>query len=248
MTTADCSVAECPGVPFLEHPLSLCRRHAIQVAQHVTDALYARALVGSIPEVIAEQDADSLIEGATIADPAVWKQSTHPSVVYFLTNGSRVKIGTSTNLRARVAALSLRRGDALLVLDGGHGLEGALHQVFQRDRVGNTEWFTLSPLLESFITSKRNEGEAQPALAAQEVQRPAVQYFPGPDPRRQQVFDIVAKAGPDGIGPAAIGDALSRLHPGVKPPHPDVIARWLGADPRIYKPRTGRYALRPNQD
>lgn len=67
------------------------------------------------------------------------------------------------------------------------------------------------------------------------------------DPRRQHVFDIVAKAGPDGIGPAAILDAITRLHPGVKPPHPDVIARWLGADPRIYKPRTGRYAIRPDQ-
>lgn len=67
------------------------------------------------------------------------------------------------------------------------------------------------------------------------------------DPRRQYVFDIVAKSGPDGIGPAAIGDALTRLHPSIKPPHPDVIARWLGADPRIHKPRTGRYAIRPDQ-
>jgi hypothetical protein len=67
------------------------------------------------------------------------------------------------------------------------------------------------------------------------------------DPRRQYVFDIVAKSGPDGIGPAAILDAITQLHPGIKPPHPDVIARWLNADPRIHKPRTGRYAIRPDQ-
>lgn len=67
----------------------------------------------------------------------------------------------------------------------------------------------------------------------------------GEDPRRQFVFDIVAKAGPDGIGPAAIIDVLARQHPTTKPPHPDVIARWLNADPRVHKPRTGRYAIRP---
>lgn len=69
----------------------------------------------------------------------------------------------------------------------------------------------------------------------------------GKDPRRQQVYDIVAKAGPGGIGPAAIVDILTRQNPGVDPPHPDVIARWLGADPRIHKPRHGRYAVRPDQ-
>lgn len=69
----------------------------------------------------------------------------------------------------------------------------------------------------------------------------------GEDPRRQFVFDIVAKAGPDGIGPAAIIDAVKQLHPEVTPPNPDVIARWLNADPRIHRPRHGRYALRPDQ-
>ncbi|MFJ2630862.1 hypothetical protein ACIO6U_02710 [Streptomyces sp. NPDC087422] len=68
-----------------------------------------------------------------------------------------------------------------------------------------------------------------------------------PDPRRQMVYDIVAGSGPEGIGPAAIIDALTRLHPGTEAPHPDVITRWLGADPRIHKPRHGRYAVRPDQ-
>jgi hypothetical protein len=76
---------------------------------------------------------------------------------------------------------------------------------------------------------------------------PAVDNADGSDQRREWVFDIVAKAGPDGIGPAAIIDVLSRQHPTTKPPHPDVNARWLNADPRIHKPRTGRYALRPDQ-
>lgn len=245
MTSTTCSVSDCPEGPFLEHPLTLCKRHAVQVAQGVTDVLYARALVGSIPQVIAEQDTSGLIEGSTIADPAVWKQNSHHPVVYFLANGERVKIGTSTTLRARVAALSLRRGDAILVLNGDHNLEGALHQAFLRDRVGNTEWFTFSPTLRSFITSKRDEGEPLIEGSSSSIRRP--DRFGGADPRRQLVFDIVAKTGPDGIGPAAIVDILTRQHPHVTPPNPDVIARWLGADDRIHKPRHGRYAVRPDQ-
>lgn len=70
----------------------------------------------------------------------------------------------------------------------------------------------------------------------------------GTDPRRQMVFDIVAGAGPNGIGPQAILDVLARKYPAVDAPHPDVIARWLSADPRIHKPRHGRYAVRPDQN
>lgn len=78
-------------------------------------------------------------------------------------------------------------------------------------------------------------------------QPPANPSPDSPDPRKQIVFDVVAQAGPNGIGPAAILDILGRQHPGLKAPHPDVIARWLGADPRIHKPKNGRYALRPDQ-
>jgi hypothetical protein len=67
------------------------------------------------------------------------------------------------------------------------------------------------------------------------------------DPRRELVFEIVTKAGPDGIGPEAIRDAIGRLHPDVEVPHAATIGRWLGADPRVHKPRFGRYAVRPDQ-
>jgi hypothetical protein len=67
------------------------------------------------------------------------------------------------------------------------------------------------------------------------------------DPRRELVFEIVAKSGPSGIGPEAIRDAIRRLHPGVKVPHAATIGRWLGADPRVHQPKFGRYALRPDQ-
>jgi len=69
----------------------------------------------------------------------------------------------------------------------------------------------------------------------------------GGDPRQALVFEIVAKSGPDGIGPEAIRDAIRRLHPSVEVPHAATIGRWLSADPRVHKPKFGRYAVRPDQ-
>jgi hypothetical protein len=76
---------------------------------------------------------------------------------------------------------------------------------------------------------------------------PASQQAEGKDPRQELVYEIVARSGPDGIGPEAIRDAISRLYPGVEVPHAATIGRWLGADPRIHKPKFGRYALRPEE-
>lgn len=65
------------------------------------------------------------------------------------------------------------------------------------------------------------------------------------DPRKAIAFEIVLKAGPDGIGPEAIRDIFRRLHPKHEPPHAATLGRWLDADTRIHKPAYGRYAVRP---
>ncbi|MFJ6066559.1 hypothetical protein ACIQHU_26385 [Streptomyces tendae] len=79
----------------------------------------------------------------------------------------------------------------------------------------------------------------QPAAAEQDGDK---------DPRQELVFEIVAKAGPAGIGPEAIRDAIRRLHPTVGVPHAATIGRWLAADPRVHKPSYGRYAVRPTEN
>ncbi|MGW2742353.1 hypothetical protein [Streptomyces sp. NPDC001450] len=67
----------------------------------------------------------------------------------------------------------------------------------------------------------------------------------GDDPRKAIVFEIVRGAGVDGIGPEAIRDVIARLHPDLDVPHAATIGRWLGTDPRVHKPKFGRYAVRP---
>lgn len=81
-----------------------------------------------------------------------------------------------------------------------------------------------------------------------EDQAPAPEQDGDKDPRQELVFEIVTKAGPNGIGPEAIRDAIRRLHPTVGVPHAATIGRWLAADPRVHRPKFGRYAVRPTEN
>lgn len=82
-------------------------------------------------------------------------------------------------------------------------------------------------------------GYKPPAALGDNVNEPA-----SGDPRKQLVYDIVVKSGPNGIGPEAIRDVIARTHPDVTPPHAATIGRWLGGDARVHQPRFGRYAVR----
>lgn len=93
--------------------------------------------------------------------------AAHPPVVYFLRNGTRVKIGTTRNLRPRVARLALRPDNVVRVEHGGQDYEQSLHARFDAYRVGNTEWFELRGELADYL----GEPEAQPLeLAAQFIE------------------------------------------------------------------------------
>ncbi|MER6351265.1 GIY-YIG nuclease family protein [Streptomyces sp. NPDC001634] len=93
----------------------------------------------------------------------------HGAVVYFLRNGDRVKIGTSTNLRDRVGTLSLRRTDLVLVVEGDQSIERAFHRRFDRYRVGFTEWFHLEGELARWLRSARHDLPPVPWPASTEV-------------------------------------------------------------------------------
>lgn len=88
------------------------------------------------------------------------RPGAHEPRTYFVRNGSRVKIGWTTNIKSRMTALSLPMSAVLLTLDGGPEKEIALHHRFASARIGRTEWFDLTPDLEAFIETQRAMAEA----------------------------------------------------------------------------------------
>jgi hypothetical protein len=101
----------------------------------------------------------------------------HAPVVYFLRNGTRVKIGTTRNLRSRIARLALRPDNVMRVEHGGQDHEQSLHARFNEHRVGNTEWFELRAELADYL----GEPEAQPLeLTAQFIEPAAHTAEPVP--------------------------------------------------------------------
>jgi len=82
------------------------------------------------------------------------KPSVHDPLVYFVRNGTRIKIGWTTNLKVRLTALSLPRDAVALTIPGGPSEEDWLHEKFAKARVGRTEWFEVVPELEAFIAAR----------------------------------------------------------------------------------------------
>lgn len=99
-------------------------------------------------------------EGARVRDLATVLSGQHAPVVYFICNGDRVKIGTTTSLRARVRRLCLRIEDIALVQHGGQVYERQLHERFADYRIGDTEWFELAGQLAAYVAGKHDGGDS----------------------------------------------------------------------------------------
>lgn len=88
-------------------------------------------------------------------------QAPRKNVVYYVVHADRIKIGTSSNWRRRLAAIP---HDRLLALEpGGAALEMKRHQEFRGCRVGATEWFTQTDDLWDRIVQINDE---QPRLTS----------------------------------------------------------------------------------
>lgn len=214
----------------LTTPVRLCALHALQVARQTLPQILDAAAIHLDP---AGPFSDRLDVSSLLS------AGGHEPIVYFIQHGERIKIGTTRNLRGRIAALSLRADDALLALKGDESFEGALHTHFSSLRIGDTEWFNEAPELRQYI-STMNARPAIGTMLAASVRRP--------DRRRALVFELVQKAGPDGIRPVDIVRQIADAHPHVDVPDRAVITRWLSADPRVTKPSYGRYAAHSESD
>ena len=80
--------------------------------------------------------------------------------VYFIRWGDRIKIGTSTDPKARARSLSLTEQAILLTIPGDHTTEHQLHAVFKDLRIDGTEWFHATTDLLTYIEDLRNDAVA----------------------------------------------------------------------------------------
>ncbi|MFJ7297520.1 GIY-YIG nuclease family protein [Streptomyces collinus] len=87
----------------------------------------------------------------------------HAPLVYFISNGNRMKIGTSTELKRRIRTLALRAENVTLLLDGGKPLERKYHDQFADLRIGNTEWFAYESPLTDFIAEQNRSARKEQA-------------------------------------------------------------------------------------
>jgi pimeloyl-ACP methyl ester carboxylesterase len=78
----------------------------------------------------------------------------HAPLVYFIRNGNRIKIGTTTDLKRRIRTLALREENVALLVPGDHRREREYHRQFAGLRVGNTEWFAFKDSLAQYVTDR----------------------------------------------------------------------------------------------
>lgn len=124
-------------------PVTLCEFHRWDVAVRLVPEL-----AGQMPTRLS---VDELVDGARPVEPP--QAGSHERLVYFLTLGSRVKIGYTSHLAYRLTSLCLPRSCVTLTVEGGRRVEAALHRRFAALHTEG-EWFRLEPPLTDYITAK----------------------------------------------------------------------------------------------
>jgi hypothetical protein len=87
-------------------------------------------------------------------------RGVHEPVVYFARNGSRYKIGWTTNLKARMGALSLSVSAVAATISGGPELESELHERFWASHAEG-EWFEATPDLQAYVQQIASDGREE---------------------------------------------------------------------------------------
>jgi len=82
---------------------------------------------------------------------------TQNELVYFITDGSRIKIGCTSNLKTRLLALQVGNVNYIEVIatieNAGKDVEKYLHEYYSKDRISG-EWFDLD---DSFVLDVKKE-------------------------------------------------------------------------------------------
>ncbi|GAA2217989.1 hypothetical protein GCM10010400_75010 [Streptomyces aculeolatus] len=200
---------QCPASAAIAAPIPLCRAHQIEVALQVVPGALAELWSSARAAQIRPEGVTA--EALPVVVPAQLPRA-HASVVYFIQNGNRVKIGHTTRLPNRLATLTLRKTNVLLLLQGGSELESALHARFQQARVDRTEWFRTTQELLTFIREKQ-QSALKGELVAMDVDVEGEDRLP-PGVARQRLLDHIRAhrdSGEELIGPRHFKPVLGAL-------------------------------------
>ena len=121
------------------------------------------AIVSSLGYELAETQTPAVQPADTNRVHWAVPSAKHAPLVYFIRNGNRIKIGTSTELKRRIRTLALRAENIALLLDGDRRLEHQLHKKFADLRIGNTEWFAYEAPLTDYIADQNRRARKEQA-------------------------------------------------------------------------------------
>jgi hypothetical protein len=147
--------------------------------------------------------------GNRIEDVEGLFNAVHAPIVYFIQNGNRVKIGTSTNLRKRVAALSLSTRSIVLVLHGDAAYERKLHARFAAYRTPGTEWFDYAEPLVNFVASGGSATVADPERSWSDTTAATEALHVEPEERHESAPETPVAAPPERSDAATEAPALA---------------------------------------
>ena len=159
LPSARCLVDDdgCRGPVPADSPVALCERH-LAAASEWCDPRYGVTDALPSPCGVCGSRLGVRYPSAWLCAVCEWRHGEIPDaefapprvdVVYYLGYADRVKIGTSSNPRQRLAALW---HDELLAFErGGRALEQRRHVQFADDRYPRTEWFRRSEALMAHI-------------------------------------------------------------------------------------------------
>lgn len=142
-----CDAPSAPDMPF-----PICTKHAARVWRRVQDNFDAKKRDIVDRACLPERQQDRIREAEARKD-AYAKQS----VVYYVRIGDHIKIGTTTNVSARLSQLRCDRDNLLATEPGDRTLEQQRHREFAAERIGRRENFNPSPRLIKHIDQVREQ-------------------------------------------------------------------------------------------
>jgi hypothetical protein len=141
---------------------AIIRREAAQraAAFDASERERRRARLTAIVENLGYTLTDAPTQADKPAEPAAVRWTIpagkHAPLVYFIRNGNRMKIGTTTELKRRIRTLALRAENVALLVDGDQRREREFHKQFADLRVGRTEWFAYEGALADYVRDEVN--------------------------------------------------------------------------------------------